>query len=551
MSPLLDRNEPVPISRPPGSSPFPERSRLTGRDLAVILVMLAAWVVFFAVKGTVGPGYHLMDDHEILRLAAELRHGSTLEVARSWVTADLATRFRPLYVVHRVAEARVFADDLRSWGLYTTALGAVTFVLLYVALRWLHFPPLGSLAFAFFGLCGPQAAIWWRLGPNETVGMACLALACVGLARWSLTGSWAWRLVLWAGAVLASLSKESFVAMLPALLLAAVWAVVVQRRTTWRAALAACVPEAALLGALLVLESAAILFAVGTDRIGYAGVEGVGLRAVLVAAAKLVGWPEVLALAGLGAVVLLGTPRARRSPRDPIAGLALACLAVGGQAFVYAKSGLSERYLVPGALAVALLLACLVRGAAGPEQVAPSASRGGAPWWRLDRRRLLGALSLAALVPLGAVRMRPMVTDSVIYARDGVETQAFLDAVTRLPDDARVVVAGGMAGVGEGFWSVHWYLALRGGRKQVSYLLLEPPATLDSFHGQLLERFRVDPLFPKFHPERGAGQPDAIAVLRGEEAQFLRESAAWFDPAAYARVALPGTFALFTRKPRG
>ncbi len=550
MSPLLDRNEPVPISRPPGSSPFPERSRLTGRDLAVILVMLAAWVVFFAVKGTVGPGYHLMDDHEILRLAAELRHGSTLEVARSWATADLATRFRPLYVVHRVAEARVFADDLRSWGLYTTALGAVTFVLLYVALRWLRFPPLGSLAFAFFGLCGPQAAIWWRLGPNETVGMACLAIACVGLARWSLTGSRAWRAVLWAGAVLASLSKESFVAMLPALLLAAVWAVVVQRRTTWRSALAACAPEAALLGALLVLESAVIVFAVGTDRIGYAGVQGVGLRQVLVAATRLVGWPEVLTLAGLGVVALLGTPRARGSPRDLVAGLAFAGLAVGGQAFVYAKSGLSERYLVPGALAVALLLACLVRGAAGPEQAGASPSRG-APWWRLDRRRLLGALSLAALVPLGAVRMRPMVTDSVNYARDGVETQAFLDAVTRLPDDARVVVAGGAAGVGEGFWSIHWYLTLRGGRKRVSYLLLEPPGALDSFHRQLLERFRADPLFPEFQPERGAGQPDAIAVLRGEEGQFLRESARWFDPAAYDRVALPGTFALFTRKPPG
>ncbi len=157
--------------------PSPDGARLMRTDLLILAGVLLAWAVFFAVKGTAVSAYHLDDDHEILRLAAELRGGSFPEVLWRWVRDDV--RFRPVYYSHRVAEAWAFGDDFRAWGIYTAALGAAVFASLYVALRWLRFPPLAALAFAFFSLCGDQFAIWWRIGPNETIGMACLSVACL------------------------------------------------------------------------------------------------------------------------------------------------------------------------------------------------------------------------------------------------------------------------------------------------------------------------------------------------------------------------------------
>ncbi|HEX9109584.1 MAG TPA: hypothetical protein VF832_20220, partial [Longimicrobiales bacterium] len=343
--------------------------------------MVLAWAAFFAVEGTAVSAYHLEDDHEIIRITADLRTRSFLEVAGSWVRNDI--RFRPVYYTHRVAQARVFGDDFRAWGIYTTALGAATFVLLYVTLRWLRFPRLAALAFAFFSLCGEQLGIWWRIGPNETVGMFCLAVACVGLARWSVTGSCGWRALFWLGSVLASLSKESFVAVLPALVLAAAWSLVVERGYTWRTALVACIPDACILGATAVAEALLIVLVFGTERMGYAGVQGITLHRFWVAAIHLLGLPEELTMAGLVVLYLLVARSGRRRALQALVpGLVLAAYVIGTQAFVYAKSGLYERYRVPGALAAALLVACLVRGVASAAR--PGADETSSP---AERRR--------------------------------------------------------------------------------------------------------------------------------------------------------------------
>ncbi len=539
----------------------PGESRISGIDISVVAAICAAWIAFFAFGGTIGSDYHLLDDHEILRIVADLRTHSFLEALPRWLGEDLALRFRPFYFVHRLAEAALFRDDLRLWALYTAVLAPATSTLLYLALRSLRFAPLPALAFAFFGMCGEQAAIWWRLGPNETIGMVCLAVGLLGLARWTLTDAPAWRAAFWAGTILASLSKESFVALLPALALAAVWAVAWQRRATWRGSAAACAPDLVVLAVVFTIEALVIVLVVGTEKIGYAGARGVTPAQVWTAATRLLGWQEAATLGGLAALAAvsraLGQWRLPATWRDCVAlaapGLVLSVVVIGGQAFLYAKSGLFERYRAPGALVFAFLAAILLRpaasscrdpGGAGVPHLPP---RAGLRW--ANGRHVLPALSAAILLPLALARVVSMDKGAATFAADGRETQRFLDELAGLPPGVELLVAGGLGGVAEQFWSIRWYLRVRLARERVRFFFVEPDAPLSPFERQLVDSFERSEFFPKVRVGEDTRPAGAVAVLRGEDRPFLRR-ARWFDPRAYTRQALPGSFVLYTlRRP--
>lgn len=526
------------------------RGRLGLADLLMGSVLVSAWVAFFAATGTIGSGYHLSDDHEILRIISDLRHASYLDVLGRWAVNDLAIRFRPLYFVHRIAEAAILGDDLRSWGVYTAALGVATSLLLYLALRWLRFPPLASLAFVFFSLAGRQGCIWWWLGPNETIGMVFLAVGLLGLARWSLTGSWAWRVLFWAGTLLASLSKESFVAILPALAFATVWSVVWQRGQTWRRAAATCAPELAGLAAVLLAEALVITLFVGVDSIGYAGVSGVTPQRIWKAMEKLLPRRETRTLLLLGVLLWLVGSLARSKSSHRLVAAAppvfLGILVLGSQAFLYAKPGVLERYLVPGAMGGAFLVACILSSLSGYSACSPA----GDPESRRSthvRLAARGALVLSVLIvlPLADGRVKAMVRDARSFAAAGRETQWFLDELTRAPADRTLLIAGGLDGIYEHFYSIGSYLRIRAKRDRVSFLFVAPEAPLSPFQRERLEAFRTDPFYPKFDPSRGARELGTIGVLPGDEPRFLQQSAPWFDPAAYVRHASPGGFSVF------
>jgi len=97
------------VNGPPAAPPLSRPgAQLTRWDGLIVVAMLLAWGTFFAAERTASRGYHLEDDHEILRMAADLRNGSFPEVVGSWLANDV--RFRPVYYVHRIAEALVFGE---------------------------------------------------------------------------------------------------------------------------------------------------------------------------------------------------------------------------------------------------------------------------------------------------------------------------------------------------------------------------------------------------------------------------------------------------------
>jgi hypothetical protein len=533
-----------PRGVPATGRPPPAPSRWS--DRAALLGIVVAWAAFFAHVRTIGAGYHLQDDHEILRITAELRGASFIHVAWQWIERDLSIRLRPLYYLHRVGEAAVFGDRLAAWSVYNALLAVLTAALLYLALRTWRFPILAALAFPFLGLVGYQTAIWWRLGPAETVGMACLSVALLGLARWSVGGRLAWRAVFWAGAALASLSKESFTLLLPALAVGAVWSAYASRAVGLLAAVRTCLPDLAILGALLAGELAAIFLSVGTEQLGYAGVRGVTLAEVAAAAAQLLRPEERSALVALAVLGCATRGWAGIRAAGPAA-MALAVVGagvIGSQALLYARSGIGEHYLAPGTLGFALAAACGVRWAVGPSGEVAAAPRPRAlAFAPILARAVAPILALAVLARVGLTRTEAAIAAGLRFGADGRETTAFLTTLSASPGP--LGVAGGVPGVAEYFWSIRWYLRIAAGRDDVRFLFLPPAAPLTPFERGLVVSFERSGLFPGF--DAVGPLPITVGVLRGDEAAFIAAMPASF-PERHAALSVPGGFAIYTRR---
>lgn len=135
-----------------------------------------------------------------------------------WVSNDLLTRFRIVYIVHRILEITILKDDFYLWSLYTAVLGGATFAILYLAGRRLGFSIFASIFLVFASLIGDQSTIWWRFGMAETLGMLFLSI-CLFLLKPIRKYRFGSETIFYISLFLASLVKESFIIILPAMLL--------------------------------------------------------------------------------------------------------------------------------------------------------------------------------------------------------------------------------------------------------------------------------------------------------------------------------------------
>lgn len=501
------------------------------------------WAVLLTVSGAVTAGYHLVDDHEIVHIAADLRHAPLWTVASRWITGDLAWRFRPLYIVHRVAEAAAFGDHFLAWSIYTAALGVACAVLLHAALRTMAFSPAESWTFAFFALVGQQSAVWWRLGPNETIGMVLFAAAALALAQHARTGSPAARVSFVAAVVLASLCKESFILAIPAILFGEVWAWRTARGASWAGATRHALPEGAVLLAVMMAELLFIKLRVGTEGIGYAGIAGLTVSKALVTARAiaLFGdlWWVILPVAAITAV--LGGIRPMLRAAAPTAVLFAAT--VGPQAILYAKSGVVERYYLPGVLGPAFAVAaCLRYLRTRPGRASGAALIPGIDGRTGDRlmarlrhavtaRRAAMVAAAVALAELANVQMQTAYRNARSFATEG--DQAFVERLAASGGGGPILIAGGLSGVYECFWSLQWYLDCKARRRDVYFEFVDHEPRSD-FANKVVKGFEADTFFRKRDPARAPVSYAAVGILAGDEAAFL-SSAGWFDSAAYTR----------------
>lgn len=338
--------------------------------LTALLVALVFWFLLFISSGSLFSGYHFTDDHEIAAIHYDFVHhrSELFEVMKQWLKADhLSGRFRPFYYIHRITEARIFGMNLFLWSFYTGMLAVLTTFFLFAFGRFLRLSFVAAIVLAFLTTLGAQSAIWWQLGPAETIGTFLLSVALffAGLSATQDQHQARYQSGFVIAAILMSLCKESLVVAIPAIAFMQVWLSHVNSTKSWFQAIKDNQLALTVLSLIFLIELFFIKYFVGLRGTGYAGVEGTSFSRIFLVAKTLShygsGWLILFTIA----LILIINYRSNidRSIRSLMnasyPSVLLFILLVLPQLIVYAKSDISQRYLLPAVLGYSLLIALL------------------------------------------------------------------------------------------------------------------------------------------------------------------------------------------------
>ncbi len=345
---------------------------------AVALLALAAWMGAIAWwGGGVRAGWQFEEDYELIEIRQALDAGRGWAATAAHYAVDVERRAR-IYYLPRVASAAAFGDRIGGyrWSLLLVGIAAAALFCAAIRLRRFGWTESCLLTMLMFG--GVPMTVWWRMGTTENLGMFFLSAALyAGLRscepRANETG---WKITSAACAAAASLSKESFLVVLPALVWIQLWHRSRGKGVSIRSAAASDLPGIAALAALAAVQFWLIFNWTGSVIGGYVGVEGLSLTRLAATGKDWVigGYPGLfaaliaLAFVGPGRAARSGAPRAAGPGEWPQA-LTAAVLITAPLLVLFQKTGMGHYYMLPAKLAHVILLAAALKSVAGTGSV--------------------------------------------------------------------------------------------------------------------------------------------------------------------------------------
>lgn len=342
----------------------------------IIIILLAFPIILFSV-GTITSGWHLVDDHETLRIVqTKANEGiSFFNAFRNECINDMEIRWRPAYWFFRVLEAYVFGLNSIIHNLFLCIMGMATYVLLYKSARNLNGGMLYAHLFALLTIFGRQYEIWFRIANQENSGLFFMSLCLWVISkqyREKLFNKKGYNILFLISVIICSLIKESFLILLPAIVLLRLglegnmqkqgirkWVhLLIKRFPLWGLSLIAFLYSAYM-----------IVFRVGTSSIGYAGVDvDAGWKQVVWNIMRMpkqslkdfVGITIVLVI--LLSTVLFATSQSKPVSVDYLLWVFFGIYIVLGEIVLYAKSGMWDRYLIPFVLGYNIVFIVFAEG---------------------------------------------------------------------------------------------------------------------------------------------------------------------------------------------
>jgi hypothetical protein len=379
------------------------------KDKLVIVSILAFVLSVLFLTNTVTSGYHFIDDHEVIKIKSELSVSSLNTVTKNWVLKDLKNneRFRPFYYIHRVFETKLFGSDFFLWSLYNGFLWYLALILFYIAARNLKFPLAESIVFIVIIFIGPQSSVLWRLGPGESLGMALLGLAFYFMSK--VTGLANFRLynpIFAFFLILASLTKESFLIIIPAMVIFKVWN---ESISIW-SSVKESVNNNLILSIPLIVCAAELFIIKNYIGMGYSGLESNLLNNVhSISITGLHFAKTYLYLLITGLVLLIICVRNKKFNLLPSV---FFLLIIAPNILLYAKSGLEERYLLPSTLGLSFFVVSLIRG--------------------IDKNlALFKKMALTLVLILLLPYMGSTISEAIKFAKEGKSTGSLLSAIRK------------------------------------------------------------------------------------------------------------------------
>ena len=159
------------------------RIKISGKEIICCIVLSILYVFGILLStGTLFSGYHLIDDHEIIKYNFwnESEKHSLFELL-SGGFAWKKERFRPLYEIVRRIRCVVFGDNMTIWSIIVALEIVLIIVFSYFFARLWRTNGVISALFSLLVVTGEQSAVWWRLGPQEATGSLLLIVALLCL----------------------------------------------------------------------------------------------------------------------------------------------------------------------------------------------------------------------------------------------------------------------------------------------------------------------------------------------------------------------------------
>lgn len=319
----------------------------------LLAALVIAGCVLLLLGNLLSAQFYLVEDHHLLGIRP-WTIGSWLE--RIQLDIVEFQRFRPLYWSYVAAGASWFGRNPLVWHFFALLWGALSLFLFYRTARRLGCSVVAAIMFvAVLGFSSNQSWVWINCIPQETLGVALLSLSAWAFVM--APGSRHKRLCDvsgFTGLALAGLSKESFVLVIPAMLMLRL----VRERQVTQAPWPQCLVR---LKALVL--AGAVMFAVGMAVVvgimlsnpnGYsANAAGVSLSSF-----NPLRWWEQISRLGLalplGIALVLLVVQLIRMPehRGELLGAALTVIAWVAPQLVLYSHGIDERYLFPAVIGI-------------------------------------------------------------------------------------------------------------------------------------------------------------------------------------------------------
>lgn len=189
--------------------------------VAVVVLSLLLVLGILIGVGTINSGWHLVDDHELLRFFYEMKYeGRTIPgLIKEWVSGELWRRFRPLYYTNRIISSAVLGINPIRYAIMKASEIIVSCIFLYYCGRLMGAGKVYSFLFAAISWVGYQSPIWWKLGPQEAQCTLLFSIGFFCMLHYLKSDKlfWAW------GSIIACFCmcnyKESFILLIPFLML--------------------------------------------------------------------------------------------------------------------------------------------------------------------------------------------------------------------------------------------------------------------------------------------------------------------------------------------
>lgn len=525
-----------------------KKTTKTQQHFIVLISFLFLVFGFLAFTGTLFSGFHFTDDHAIVRINDYLKDKDFCHVAKAVISNDLTKRFRPFYVLHRVLQTQLFGINFTLWYIYNGFLATFCAFFLYLFARNANFSFAQSVFFSFLTLLGPQAVIWWRLGPSETQGMFFLALCLFFLAKsvYSHRYNALYNLAFVVSLIISSLCKESFIVLIPAILFWKIWLYSSRNRISFIDAIYKNLFSISFLILIMLIELYIIIAFVGTNKLGYAGVDwnidlfrlfGKSIYFIIGRA------PFILALFGM---LLIMRPLLNNDRKISIHNIfqvflnrffkiiILFSLIFFPQASLYNKTGFWDRYLLPVFLAFSFLIIYLQREINKSRKISYSSQK----------------IFAILLIIMLWFKVEPTIHIAKAFTNEGVATPSFLESITEnTNENSEILIASDPVGNFEWSISISSYLKLVGNRSNYYFIWIETDRIVHNseFSERLRKEIKAEFKDKDLTNIRDFEKIECIAIFPRLEEAFLAQSSTWFKRNKYQREAFD-KFLVYVKK---